>query len=377
MPPINLTGPVNIDLKNLNIDLSNSLTPFLKQVDQTSGGFKKERTFLNSGNLITLTSAEVPGSANISFTLASRVDLTTRQYGNLFSSFNLPITDDQKTLFTGTTAENGGFSDTAFSIVGNQDDVAIISIPQNQYGELIDGKSIKLTIPSGSTTIDLYSTYFTDPISILDPDTIFSDPQPDSHSFGQPNQDNPSNVSFIFTDSLTASTSNPNADSSRSWSTGYGVRRPFDKGAKLLANYKTDTSAGKTLDPIRGICYLDKGFIVLTDPVIVEELQRQYGNTFTKSGSTNATISYKSFTTEFVQHVVCLADLDEFNVSTNPTFEDVYNVGGTSNVNGEPVYITEIGLYNSKNELIAICKTSEPVPKSKNNIAVFDIKITV
>ena len=113
---------------------NNSLVPFLKQVDQSSGGFKKERTWLNSGNLITLTSSGSPKSNHISFTIADRTDLTSRQYGNLFSSFNYPITDAQKILFTGTTFANGGFSNTAFSGVGNQNKICVIDIPKNQYG---------------------------------------------------------------------------------------------------------------------------------------------------------------------------------------------------------------------------------------------------
>ncbi|MEK6879534.1 MAG: hypothetical protein AABY22_08005, partial [Nanoarchaeota archaeon] len=184
--------------------------------------------------------------------------------------------------------------------------------------------------------------------------------------------------SFLFTNSLTATTSNPNMDSTKSWATGYGVLRPFDKGGKLLANFKDDSSASKKKDIIRGVCYLDKGFITIHDPVIVQELEKQYGSGgFTKTGTTNATISFKSFTTEFVQRIVAIADIAEFNVSTNPTFSEIYGTGGINNTNNEPVYISEIGLFNDKNELLAICKTSSPVPKSSSNLAVFEIKITV
>ena len=357
---------------------SDPLLPFLKQVDQSSGGFKKEKIWLNSGALINLTSSGTPKSNHISFTIADRSDLTSRQYGNLFSSFNYPITNAQKIKFTGTTFANGGYSDTAFSGVGNQNKIVVIDIPKNQYGELIDGKSIKLVVPSGGTTISLYSSYFNDPIAILDPDSLFSDPQPQSNEFGQPNQDNPSNVSFLFSNALSARTSNPNSDSTKSWATGNGVLRPFDKGGKFLANFRDDNSASKKKDLILGVCYLDKGFITIHDPVIVQELEKQYGSGgFTKTGTTNATISFKSFTTEFVQHLVLIGDLNEFNVSTNPTAEDVYGVGMINNTNNDPVYITSGGLYNSKNELIGIFKTSEPIPKSKNNVVVLDVKITI
>jgi len=371
---------------NLPQQPDSPLLPFLKQVDQTSGGFKKEKTFLNSGNLTTLDSSGTPKSNHISFTVADRTDLTSREYGNLFSSFNYPITDDQKTKFTGTTFINGGFSDTAFSAIGNQDKIVIIDIPKNHYGELIDGKTVKLTIPSGETTIDLYSTFFNDPIAILSPDTLLSDPQPHSHEFGQPNQDNPTNVAYLFTDAFSGDTSRrPNADTSKSWSTGHGNKRPFDKGGKELANFMDDNAASLKKDEPVGIAYLSSGFLVIHDSILVNELEARYGVNHTKTGSTSseepvlssASTQFKSFVSEFVQHVVCIADLDEFNVSTNKTFEDVYGVGGVSNNSNEPVYITEIGLYNSKSELIGIAKTSEPIPKSKNSIIALDIKITV
>ena len=362
------------------LDQNNSLAPFLKQVDQTSGGFKKERVWLNSGNLITLDSSGSPKSNHISFTIADRTDLTSRQYGNLFSSFNYPITNEQKIKFTGTTFANGGFSNTAFSGVGNQNKIVVVDIPKNHYGELIDGKSIKLTVPSGGTTINLYSSYFDDPISILDPDSLYSDPQPQSHEFGGPSLDNPSNVAFLFSDALSARTSNPNSDTAKSWATGQSNKRPFDKGGKFLANFMDDTPAGKKKDLILGVAYLSAGFCTIHDPVIVQELEKQFGTNFTKTGiTTNAQIQFRSFVTEFIQHIICIGDLQEFNVSTNKTAEDVWGIGMVNATNSDNLYITEIGLYNGKNppELIAIAKTSESVPKSKNNIVVFDIQIKI
>jgi hypothetical protein len=70
--------------------------------------------------------------------------------------------------------------------------------------------------------------------------------------------------------------------------------------------------------------------------------------------------------------VYALALGDEFYESENPTFLETYIDG---NPNNEPVYVTEIGLYNENNELIAIGKTSEPIPKTRFNTITFNVKL--
>jgi hypothetical protein len=79
--------------------------------------------------------------------------------------------------------------------------------------------------------------------------------------------------------------------------------------------------------------------------------------------------------TEYVQSIFCLANPGEFFVSTNPTFKEVYGDTGQFNTNNDPVYITEVGLYNKFGELIAIAKTSEPIPKNITNFVPFNIEL--
>lgn len=61
----------------------------------------------------------------------------------------------------------------------------------------------------------------------------------------------------------------------------------------------------------------------------------------------------------------CRANHNEFNYSTNPTYVDGSKIRVKTNSTDEPIaYITSIGLYNDKNELMATAKLSEPLKKS-------------
>ena len=61
----------------------------------------------------------------------------------------------------------------------------------------------------------------------------------------------------------------------------------------------------------------------------------------------------------------CRANHQEFNYSTNPTYTDASKIRVKTNSTDEPVsYITTIGLYNDRNELMATAKLSEPLKKT-------------
>ena len=144
-----------------------------------------------------------------------------------------------------------------------------------------------------------------------------------------------------------------------------------------------------------GIAYLDKGIIVLTDPLLVNNIDTAlmfddangalpdgtaYAGLATEyTGAyfpdiTKASLTLKSMSTEYIQSYTCLALQDEFYDTDNPTFRLAYPQGNTENEN---VYVTEVGLYNASGELIAIAKTSKPVAKNKINVAVFRLSIKI
>ena len=67
----------------------------------------------------------------------------------------------------------------------------------------------------------------------------------------------------------------------------------------------------------------------------------------------------------------------EYNFSNNPTFV-TGSVGEFSQATfiGDPkVYITTIGMYNDRQELLAVAKLSQPVQKSFSNEALIKVKL--
>jgi hypothetical protein len=113
--------------------------------DTASLGFQETRT-----------SASNTLDTEILFTYASLQEEQT-PYGNLFKSFRLPITNEERDSFFGL------YSNTAISFL-QTDSIIVAEIPKGEYGELIDGKTFRLTFPvvlSGvpsSTTV--YGSYF-------------------------------------------------------------------------------------------------------------------------------------------------------------------------------------------------------------------------
>lgn len=77
------------------------------------------------------------------------------------------------------------------------------------------------------------------------------------------------------------------------------------------------------------------------------------------------------------QHFFVRATNREFNFSNNPTF--VTGTDGTfaeSTFERDPkTFITTVGLYNDANEMIAVAKTSQPIPKSFDKEILIKVKL--
>ena len=76
-------------------------------------------------------------------------------------------------------------------------------------------------------------------------------------------------------------------------------------------------------------------------------------------------------------HYFVRATNREFNFSNNPTF--VTGSNGTfveSSFEKDPkTFITTVGLYNDANEMIAVAKTSQPIPKSFDKEVLIKVKL--
>jgi hypothetical protein len=285
--------------------------------------------------------------SNITQNVVNRDDITTDPLVNLYYSFGLPLNSNGDAIYTGTTYTNGGFSDTALSGLSTSK-ILVIALQNTSYGECIDGKTVRISLPTSAGTYTIYSTYQGGSSKVTTLDTLIADTAPQTNIFG-------SNVSALVSDDILT----PNGgDLSLSWATGYNTDKPFSLNQKQTYNFQTNSNLGVTADTLVGMAYLDKGFVVITDPTIV--------NNFTPSASTATTVSFNSVSTNVYQSITCIADRGEFGSTTNPSF-DV----------GDIPRISEVGLYDDMGNLIAVAKTDKQISKNVNEFLALGIKITI
>lgn len=335
---------------------------------------------------------QVIGNA-LKMTVAQRNPNNGRAFSNLYPSFNLPAAN-----FV-VNSWDIEWSSNALENIDNDDNVVVIEIPKNSYGELIDGRTIKLTLPHlDGTAFDCYSSYYL-------PSNASSDPSPEAEYFGHtsalnlgysnPGVETPStNVAFLFSDKFRAPAGGG------SWADGYTTSSPpagypdattffsFETGGdKKVALSSSGATTG--LDQPIGICYLDKGFIVLTDSGVTQNINwsacTDGGSGYTYSAltqvsfATDSSLTFYSFEKQWVLNVLCEAGVQEFGVTKNQTAADL---NPTVNADGEyelfsvnkPVYISEVGLYDTDGNMLAIAKPDKPVEKYYNNPSYFGLK---
>lgn len=264
---------------------------------------------------------------------------------NLFRSINQPITETEKFNFSGLTFTNGGYFNSALEYV-NSEEVLLINLSGNTYGELINGRAINVNITTSGGTYDLFSTFQKTSISNSIQDTNYRETSVNSKSFSE-------NIVYLFSDQI----QRPNSDLSKSWSKGFNQLKPFSNKGKELFNYNDNPSLNLVRDKIVGYVLLDKGFVVITDSTIIGDID---------INNDVINVTYGSVFTEISQEVVCIIERGEFNVSSNPTFSD-----------GEKIRVTEIGLYDNNSNLIALGKINKQLELGPNQFMAISVKITV
>jgi len=347
-------------------------------------------------------SFQTVNGSGLSFSLCDRTS-TTEKNTNYFMSFNLPVAYSE--LASGSTLALS--HPEIFQI--NVDKIVIAPIPKEYYNEIIDGRSITIKVPqlSGTTGMSaktiVSSTYST--LQKKDSDIFLG-----------------TNLSFLFCDEINlpyTGTTN-SAGSSHSTNTTWNVspytnrpaavpysdlnpsidintdKRPYSGinfATPVTSTYPTSTNQGYNYDIPVGFVCLDKGFIIFTHPDIVnsvpwgqgQELYTNNANVLSGmtdiyfSSSTNSEATFVDINVNFKTSVICIGLPNEFYFTNNPSWDLEKNVqefnNGTNNF--DPLGITEVGLYNSKNELIAIAKLSEPVEKTYTNLLTFNLDIDV
>tara|TARA_R110002020_G_scaffold456855_8_gene673570 strand:+ start:897 stop:2084 length:1188 start_codon:yes stop_codon:yes gene_type:complete len=361
---------------------------------------------------------------NLTFTAAQRDPSNGRAFSNLFSSFNLPTISAQCESYASDWARSGM---SALS----QENVVVINIGANTYGELIDGRTIKLTLPMGGnyydgvgSTLNFYSSYY-------EPEPFSSDNSLNAEYFGNPiikgnAKGKPglksSNVAFLFTDDILGPQLSATSTSITSWSSGWQqnvIPNGYTDGGvdnfrftDVVSTSNTPKAYAQSQDMPVGICYLDKGFIILTNPTIVNNFlysgassgSTDYWYTgeqsaFTQvyfTADTSASTTYYSFEKEILLSINVVADSNEFYITENQTAatseSPYYGAGGTdtgiqfmtpygqvSNIwdlsEVTSTYITEIGLYDNQNRLLAVAKPDTPIAKCKTCPVTLTLKL--
>ncbi len=286
----------------------------------------------------------ISGGSFITQSVIDRYNNATDSLVNLYYSFGLALDTNGDALFSGVTFANGGFADTALSGLGVSKILAI-AIDNSKYGECLDGKTLKIVIPTSASNYTVYSTYQGGTTSLATLDASFSEPANTLNRFG-------SNVAVLVSDDILR----PNGgDLALSWATGYGTNKPFSLNQKQPYNFQTNSNLGVVADNVIGLAYLEKGFIVITNPTIVNDYV-----------GGDIEVSFDSISTNVSQSITCIADRGEFGSTTNPTFQ----------LNDVP-RVTEIGLYDGENNLIAIAKTDKQVTKNVNEFLALSIIISL
>jgi hypothetical protein len=321
--------------------LVNSLGGNLKSVDPAS--INVTSTIQNVGKTVGIS------GTSMSQNLIDINDTSTDSLVNLFSSFSLPLSQNQKAIYTATTFSSGGWADTALSGLA-ADKIAVIGINDSEYGETLDGKEIKLDLVTTAGTKTIYSTFQNKGTNLTTEDSTYRDTSTQTTQLGL-------SLGFLVSDDIMT----PNGgDPSLSWATGFGLNKPFSVNRKKLYNLRTDSNVSLTADTVIGVAYLEKGLLVITEPSIVDAFNPSF------SGSSGTSVTINSVSTNVIQNITCVAGRGEFGTSSNPTWSI-----------GDVVRISEIGLYDSQNNLIAYGKFDRQVLKQDASFASFGIKITV
>lgn len=351
------------------------------------------------------------------FTLCNR-NTTTNNRGNYFMSFGLPTSYDM--LTSGSTIAK--YFPELYQL--NVDQVIMAQIPFSAYSEYLDGRGFTLLVPTGSTVNNVIrlvsSTYSSDkPLKYGETSPLLGD-----------------NISYLFSDSINKPYSGFTADDlgvkqnmsgNTTWEPdlndftkrpsavsyrevlGGGIsailnpnnrpnglntdKRPSPNWSVTPPTNFPDGVAGYNYDVPCGFCILDKGICVITHTAITTNFY--WNGTLTEAGAAPTTpdqrvnchfpntalasLEYVDINTSFKTTAICLAMPQEFWISNNSTWDRTAALNNLNSQTGiltiNPVYVTEVGLYNQLNEQVAVAKLSDYVEKDYINLITFNIDI--
>lgn len=173
----------------------------------------------------------------------------------------------------------------------------------------------------------------------------------------------------------------------------YGANNEFRVNSPAGEYGILATSSSDVTGSAVGLVYYQAGIMVLTASVF------DGGSQFLLSGATDQSVS-EALTGSSVQAFAdsirsrisridfnntvelnssiyfCRINAEEFNYSSNPTYLSASQIRVKEEADDEPVsYITTVGLYSNRNELMAVAKLSEPLKKTPQNSMILRVRL--
>jgi hypothetical protein len=251
--------------------------------------------------------------------------------------------------------------------------IAIFSLPKEMYGTHIEpgSVSIKPDILEGTGSNYVLNNYVTD-----------KETDPTGTSFDQDDNLYIENVSGIY--------NSPSSSLGELVDDGEGnLYVNYDRGEldyiENESNYVDETL------PIPGE-YLEPGTRIEDDPPVPVPKRRIVGNVIYTHGQiiitdetiaiyynyyVNGILRWKSNLPIYTHNYHCRIKTSEFNHTLNRTALDSTSGLIADNISGSAFqpYITTVGLYNDANELVAVAKMGQPLPKSADTDMSMVIKL--
>lgn len=339
------------------------------------------------------------GSQTLSWYFVDKSESTygTDDMDHLFYSFGISRLDSGSTL--------AGYD---LVDVFNSDRMIVAAIPQSGCGTYIDGSTLELRVPIASGTNNYVTFYGASYNGYTDDNGYLVSRQYDSDLFG-------SATVFLFPGWVGPYTGNMNGHAHPNSGCSTWIAANTDSAAlypHLAATHWTrstpSASATTVWDIPHGIAFLEKGIFVIFDSpslgtTLVNTLKATgiwnsaynlaaFANVsalngitassnrdnicFTgTNGNTNARLIYRTVTQDYKMIYFCHAGQGEFNSTSNYTY--AHRKAFYRPEEADSLYVTEIGLYDDSNVLLAYAKLSEPVEKNSLETITFKVELNI
>ena len=347
------------------------------------------------------------------------------------------LTDDLKNLFHsfGISREDENDWFRAFNLVDyyNAKRMLIASIPQSGCASYIDGSTVKLNVPVGSGATEFVTFYgssfkgYTDPstnydISVEYEDIVygcascylFADTNNPLSSGSLPSNTYASGKHHPYTGNVNG---NVHQNSGRtSWDTDNETQSTWAlAGAKMTPHLRA-THFGRMPDDGKdvpyGVAMLEQGLFIIFDMygrtdfldntniasggsaiwssttnaafitrnmsggTAINNVDSDFRKQIVFTGTTaheNAKLTYRTVDQAYKMIYFCHAGQGEFNSTSNHTYD--HKKAYFRPEEADSLWISEIGLYDEDDNMLAIAKLSEPVEKNKLETLTFKVEL--